>query len=51
MKSNHYHARHSPRRPYIVFNDLPKVENLKRLFPAYYRKAPVTVLASSKQTQ
>jgi peptide-methionine (S)-S-oxide reductase len=40
-----------PDYPYIVFNDLPKVENLKRLFPAYYRKAPVTVLASSKQTQ
>jgi len=37
-----------PDHPYIVFNDLPKVENLKRVFPAYYRKAPVTVLASSK---
>jgi peptide-methionine (S)-S-oxide reductase len=40
-----------PDYPYIVFNDLPKVENLKRLFPAYYRQAPVTVLASSKPTQ
>ena len=40
-----------PTYPYIVFNDLPKVENLKRLFPDYYREAPVTVLASSKATQ
>jgi peptide-methionine (S)-S-oxide reductase len=40
-----------PDYPYIVFNDLPKVENLKRLFPAYYREAPVTVMAASKATQ
>jgi peptide-methionine (S)-S-oxide reductase len=40
-----------PTYPYIVFNDLPKVENLKRLFPDYYRDTPVTVLASSKATQ
>jgi peptide-methionine (S)-S-oxide reductase len=40
-----------PSHPYIVFNDLPKVENFKRLFPDYYREAPVTVLASSKATQ
>jgi peptide-methionine (S)-S-oxide reductase len=40
-----------PTYPYIVFNDLPKVENLKRLFPDYYREAPATVLASSKATQ
>ena len=40
-----------PDHPYIVFNDLPKVDNLKRLFPDYYRAAPVTVLASSKQNQ
>ncbi len=37
-----------PSYPYIVFNDLPKVENLKRLFAADYRAAPVTVMASSK---
>ena len=41
----------NPTYPYIVFNDLPKVENLKRLFPDYYREAPVTVLASSRPTQ
>ncbi|MGA7958837.1 MAG: peptide-methionine (S)-S-oxide reductase, partial [Xanthobacteraceae bacterium] len=40
-----------PSYPYIVFNDLPKVENLKRMFPDYYRDAPVTVLASNKPTQ
>jgi peptide-methionine (S)-S-oxide reductase len=40
-----------PDYPYIVFNDLPKVNDLKRLFTAYYRQAPVTVLASSKPTQ
>jgi peptide-methionine (S)-S-oxide reductase len=40
-----------PTYPYIVFNDLPKVENLKRLFADYYRETPVTVLASSRATQ
>ncbi len=29
--------------PYIVFNDLPKIENLKRLFPDVYRAEPVLV--------
>jgi len=32
-----------PNQPYIVFNDLPKVENLKRMFPAAYRAAPALV--------
>jgi peptide-methionine (S)-S-oxide reductase len=32
-----------PSQPYIVFNDLPKVENLKRLFPAVYRAEPALV--------
>lgn len=40
-----------PAYPYIVFNDLPKVENLKRLFPDYYRERPVTVMASSRPSQ
>jgi peptide-methionine (S)-S-oxide reductase len=34
---------HHPNYPYIVYNDLPKVENLKRLFPAYYVGQPVLV--------
>jgi peptide-methionine (S)-S-oxide reductase len=37
-----------PSYPYIVFNDLPKVENLKKLFAADYREMPVTVRVSSK---
>ncbi len=37
-----------PDQPYIFFNDLPKVANLKRLFPAEYRDAPVLV-AEAKQ--
>ncbi len=40
-----------PSYPYIVFNDLPKVENLKSMFADYYRDTPVTVLASNKPTQ
>lgn len=33
----------NPTQPYIVYNDLPKVENLKRLFPAFYRDDPILV--------
>jgi len=36
----------NPMNPYIVINDLPKVANLKRLFPAVYRADPVLVMAS-----
>ena len=32
-----------PSYPYIVINDLPKVENLKRLFPSTYSETPVLV--------
>lgn len=32
-----------PDAPYIVFNDLPKIEALKRLLPALYREAPARV--------
>ena len=35
----------NPSYPYIVINDLPKVENLKRIFPDLYRDDPVLVLA------
>jgi peptide-methionine (S)-S-oxide reductase len=31
----------NPGYPYIVYNDKPKVENLKRMFPAQYRERPV----------
>jgi peptide-methionine (S)-S-oxide reductase len=33
----------NPHYAYIVFNDLPKIANLKRLFPALYRPDPVLV--------
>jgi len=34
----------NPTYPYIVYNDLPKVENLKALFPAKFSADPVLVL-------
>lgn len=40
-----------PDYPYIVYNDLPKVENLKRLFPDLYRATPVTVMAANRPSQ
>jgi len=36
----------NPTYPYIVINDLPKIENLKRLFPELYRHDPVLVSAA-----
>ena len=33
----------NPQLPYIVYVDLPKVRNLKSLFPAYYSDSPATV--------
>jgi peptide-methionine (S)-S-oxide reductase len=33
----------NPRHPYIVFNDLPKIADLKRVFPDLYRDDPVLV--------
>ncbi|MYM90319.1 peptide-methionine (S)-S-oxide reductase MsrA [Rugamonas sp. FT82W] len=33
----------NPNHPYIAFNDLPKVENLKRIAPDVYRADPVLV--------
>ncbi len=38
----------NPRHPYIVINDQPKIEALKRLFPALYRAEPVLVSAARK---
>ncbi|MBI3517037.1 MAG: peptide-methionine (S)-S-oxide reductase MsrA [Proteobacteria bacterium] len=37
-----------PNEPYIVFNDRPKVENLKRLFPELRRDKPVLVGAPAR---
>ena len=33
----------NPRHPYIVYNDLPKIEHLKRLLPGLFRATPVLV--------
>ena len=37
-----------PYQPYIVYNDAPKVENLKKLFPDLWRDKPVTVAEAEK---
>ena len=33
----------NPYNPYIVFNDIPKVQNLAKVFPSLYRDKPVLV--------
>ena len=38
------YAVRNPMQPYIVINDLPKIDNLKRGFPDLYRAEPVLVL-------
>src|SRR5262249_19278858 len=35
-----------PYNPYIAYNDLPKIENLKRVFADVYRDKPVLVMAA-----
>ena len=37
----------NPTYPYIVYNDLPKIANLERLFPDRYRADPVLVAEAS----
>ena len=32
----------NPFNPYILIHDLPKIGNLKRVFPARYREQPIT---------
>jgi peptide-methionine (S)-S-oxide reductase len=38
-----------PNQPYIAYNDLPKIENLKKLFPTDYLAKP-TLVSSAKAT-
>jgi len=38
----------NPDHPYIVINDLPKIENLRRVFPASYREPPITVTGARR---
>jgi peptide-methionine (S)-S-oxide reductase len=40
----------NPTYPYIVVNDLPKIEALKRLFPDLYRATPVLVAAAAPRS-
>ncbi|HTT67343.1 MAG TPA: peptide-methionine (S)-S-oxide reductase MsrA [Gemmatimonadales bacterium] len=43
-RAEEYHqdyAYHHPHDPYIVINDLPKVDHLRATFPALYRESPV----------
>ncbi len=35
------YLKHNPDDPYIVFNDLPKLKDLKNKFPGLYRPVPV----------
>jgi len=37
-----------PENPYIYYNDLPKVENLKKVFPEVYREQPVLVRSAAR---
>jgi peptide-methionine (S)-S-oxide reductase len=39
----------NPRYPYIVINDLPKIEDLKRLFPNVYHAEPVLTAERAAQ--
>ena len=32
-----------PNQPYIAYNDLPKISNLQKMYPALYRADPVLV--------
>jgi peptide-methionine (S)-S-oxide reductase len=34
---------HNPHQPYIVYNDLPKIEALKQVYPQIYRPTPVAL--------
>lgn len=41
----------NPTQPYIVFNDLPKIDDLKSMFPKDYRDKPVLVLGDKGAKQ
>jgi len=38
----------NPSNPYIVYNDLPKIANLKRLLPDYYSDRPVLLAQANR---
>jgi len=37
----------NPTNPYIAYHDLPKIDNLRRLFPDYYSDRPVLLAAGN----
>jgi peptide-methionine (S)-S-oxide reductase len=39
---------HNPNYPYIVYNDLPKVVALKRVWPQYWQEQPVLLTVARK---
>ncbi len=48
-KAEEYHqdyATRHPLQPYILFNDRPKIENMKKFFTSLYREKPVLVLTN-----
>jgi peptide-methionine (S)-S-oxide reductase len=45
------YAFRNPQQPYIVFNDAPKVENLKRMFGEVFRDKPVLVAGAEPATR
>ena len=52
-RAEDYHQDFLTRNPtyrYIVVNDLPKIENLKRLFPGLYRATPALVAAAAPRS-
>ena len=38
----------NPTQPYIVYNDLPKIEHLRQLFPQVWREDPVLVSEAAR---
>ena len=42
------YAVNNPNQPYIVYNDAPKVVNLKAMYPELWRDTPVTVAQADK---
>ncbi len=41
----------NPGNPYIAFNDLPKIADLKRMFPELYRATPVLVADAARSSK
>jgi peptide-methionine (S)-S-oxide reductase len=39
---------HNPDNPYIVINDLPKIQNLRQALPQMYAPRPVLVAAAGR---